>query len=104
MVRKINTIVFFNELVGSNVSPSKKQKTCNTHTATVFLKAEKREERTVAKNKTVTTVIQCVCFTCLDRGVPLIINVLELFLISNIKRLRATMLAKKKERNRGKRN
>lgn len=57
----------FNESIGSNVSPSHPPKNlCNTHCSIVFLKAEKSEERNLAKNKTVTTVIQCVCFTCLD--------------------------------------
>lgn len=90
-------------MIGSNVSPLHPKKSPHvTHTATVFLKAEKSEEN-VAKNKTVTTVIQCVCSTCLDFLVPLKSNVLELLLISNIKRLKATMLAKKEKRSGGKR-
>lgn len=53
-------------MIGSNVSPLHPKKHPHvTHTATVFLKSEKSEEN-VAKNKTVTTVIQYVCSTCLD--------------------------------------
>jgi hypothetical protein len=74
------------------------KKTCNVQ----YINARKcvRHKKIVARNKTVTTVRHCVCFTCLD-FLRLLLIKLELLSISNTKKLTTIILGKKKKKSVG---